>query len=294
MISKKIHHIAPEDKNTWHPFWHKCYDSWKKQFPDYKFILWNDKNDIDNFIKTNYKEHWNLYSAFPFHIMRIDFARLCILHKHGGIYADMDVFCYKNFQHILTKEAYFLENLTHEYTSAYVENSLMASVPNNRLLEEILRYIKACFINFKNSFQTKLDVRSEINANLINNTTGSGMLEVAFNHYKKYFDIDVFSCEIFNNRPSSYSEKFYTKHVHTSVWGNEYNKNKLPNIMLLDGCMYNIDTIDNNILKNLKQDFKDVLILPNESFDFFKDYTNGVYLNDKNLHQIKKIVSKKH
>ncbi len=295
MIPKIIHHIAPQDQNTWHVFWKKCHTSWKEQFADFEFILWNDREDIDNLVKTHYKEHWNLYNAFPFHIMRIDFARLCILHRYGGIYADMDVFCYKSFYHLLTKDTYFVENTTQEYTSAYIENCLMASINNNRMLEEIMRYIKCCFINFRNDFrETRGNWRTEKNDNLVNNTTGSGMLEVAYQHYKKFFNVDILDCKLFNNRPSSYSENFFTKHVHTSIWGNEYNKTLLPNLMLLDGCMYNVDTIDTEILNKLKQDFKEVLIIPNEEFCFYKDYTHGNYLKSDNLQEIQKIVYKKH
>jgi mannosyltransferase OCH1-like enzyme len=295
MIPKIIHHIAPKFPNTWHCFWHKCYDSWKKHFLDYEFMFWNDKDDIDNFVKTHYKEHFNLYKNFPFHIMRIDFARLCILHKFGGIYADMDVFCYKNFEHLLTKEIYFLENTTHEYTSAIVENSLMASIAKHRFFEETMRYVKCCFINFRNSFDVnQYNWRSEKNDNLINNTTGSGMLEMAFKHYGQFFNLNKLECELFNNRPCSYSENFYTKHVHTSIWGNEYIKKLLPNLLLLDGILYNIDTIDDKQLCELKKIYKNVQIIPNEEFCFYTDYTDGNFLNENNLQNIKEIVVKRH
>lgn len=46
MISKIIHHIAPENKNRWHPLWQRCYDSWKEQFIDFEFILWEIKKTL--------------------------------------------------------------------------------------------------------------------------------------------------------------------------------------------------------------------------------------------------------
>ena len=93
-----IHHIAPENKSSWHPLWIKCYESWKKVFGNkFEFKLWNDKEDIDRLVKNKYNKFYDIYRSFPAHIMKIDFARLCILHSYGGIYSDMDVFCYKDF-----------------------------------------------------------------------------------------------------------------------------------------------------------------------------------------------------
>ena len=158
MIPKIIHHIAPKFPNSWHYFWQKCYDSWKTQFSDYEFIMWNDKDDIDNFVKIHYKEHWNLYRAFPFHIMRIDFARLCILHKFGGIYADMDVFCYKNFEHLLTNEVYFLEKITDSKLLPFFEKlffwgkhsfnniDLDKNIPLSNLMCIAVNKFYACFL----------------------------------------------------------------------------------------------------------------------------------------------------
>ena len=34
---------------------------------------------------------WAAYSSFPFNIQRADVGRLVVLHRHGGIYADLDV-----------------------------------------------------------------------------------------------------------------------------------------------------------------------------------------------------------
>jgi hypothetical protein len=290
MIPKIIHHIAPEDKSIWHLFWKKCYESWNREFPDYTFKLWNDQSDIDNLIKQEYPQYWNLYQAFPVHIMKIDFARLCILHKFGGIYADMDMYCYGKFEHYLTKDIMFLENLIHEYTNAELENSLMASIPNHRLLEEIIKYVKTCFIYFRPQFKKQdTNWRSIENDKIVNNTTGSGMLSQAVKGFKKYFDIGVFECELFNNRPCSYDPKFYTKHLHTSVWGVEYRKNNLDRLLIMNGSAYLTNESNIADLESLKH--KNYQIVINTEFDFYKDYTQGEYIKGNNLNKIKEIIS---
>jgi hypothetical protein len=198
----------------------------------------------------------------------------------------------------MTKDIYFLENTTKEYTSAECENSMMASVPNHRLLEELMKYTQTCFIHFRNSFKKESDTwRSQQNDMIVNNTTGSGMISEAVTSLNKYFDIGVFDCEKFNNRSMSYDEKFYTKHVHTSVWGNEYTeyaKNELDRLLLLDGCAYSTGNLSEDVINELKKNKRNFKIVMNENFDFYQDYTNGVYLKDNNLEEIKKIVSMKH
>jgi len=42
----------------------------------------------------------------------------------GGIYADMDMFCYTNFYNELTKVAYVVQSIKDEF----IENSLMAGI----------------------------------------------------------------------------------------------------------------------------------------------------------------------
>lgn len=287
-VPKIIHQIAPEDTTKWSPIWLRCQESLLNHFPDFEYRLWNDKEDIDNFVHVNYPEFSNLYNSFPVHIMKIDFVRLCFLHKYGGIYADMDYFVYKNFYSELNKDCGFLENLTEEYTSAKHENSLMYSVPNNQLLYEIMKYVKACFIHFRNFFiKNNNNWRSIENDKIVNNTTGSGMISEALNYFQKYFSIQSLECKTFNNRPSSYDTSFFGKHVHTSLWGNEYCKNQPDHFLLKNGQIYLILKEYENL--NLNQDDK---IIKVDEFNFFKDYTNGVYLKEDNLEEIKVEVKK--
>ena len=58
-IPKVIHQTSPSDKNLWHPIWHKCHESWKKNFPESEFkqILWEDSNEIDDLVKNNFSEY---------------------------------------------------------------------------------------------------------------------------------------------------------------------------------------------------------------------------------------------
>jgi len=96
-IPKIIHQTAMADKSKWNPIWEKCQKSWKEKFPDFEYKMWTDE-DLDEFIKTNYKDFYDtVYSKYDKNIKKIDAARYFILYQYGGMYADMDFECKKNF-----------------------------------------------------------------------------------------------------------------------------------------------------------------------------------------------------
>ena len=283
-VPKIIHQIAPSNKTLWHPLWHRCQKSWLYHFKDFEYRLWNDKEEIDSFVLTKYPQFANLYNSFPVQIMKIDFARLCILHYYGGIYGDMDYFVYSNFYNHLINDVGLVENLTEEYTSAIAENCLMYSTPDNRFIWECIVYCKTCFILFKNQFKKSNDNnwRTTNNGFIVNNTTGSGMLSAAYHQLKDMLDVQLLPTQIFNNRPASYDSYFVGKHVHTSIWGNEYS-NHIKNKLLIkeNGSKWSINSLDNKLEINS--------IIP-DNFDFYCDYTNGQYLKTDNLDYIKQLV----
>lgn len=98
MIPKKLHYI-------WFWKWEKpknfsyFLNSWEKYCPDYEIIEWNE----DNYdIKKNpylYKYYTNKDFAFA-----SDYARFDILYKEWGIYLDIDVEIFKNFDNLLNQE----------------------------------------------------------------------------------------------------------------------------------------------------------------------------------------------
>ena len=84
-IPKKIHYIwiggKPIPKHLQY-----CIDSWKKYNPEYEIICWNENNY--DFTKTAYMREAYEKEAWGF---APDYARLDIIHEHGGIYLDTDV-----------------------------------------------------------------------------------------------------------------------------------------------------------------------------------------------------------
>lgn len=75
--------------------------SWKAQFPDYRFMTWNENDALDLLKKFNSRIVPQYQEMEP--IVQTDFIRFVILYMHGGIYTDFDVVCLKNFESYLAE-----------------------------------------------------------------------------------------------------------------------------------------------------------------------------------------------
>ena len=133
-IPKIIHQTAPRDETKWKGIWKQCQESWKKHFPDYKYMLWTDE-DLDELIRVKYPWFYDTYSNYPRNINKIDAARYFILYEHGGIYADMDYQCVKNFEHLIPKcKASAAESA---FENEKYQNALMASPMRHPFWERV-------------------------------------------------------------------------------------------------------------------------------------------------------------
>jgi hypothetical protein len=282
-IPKIVHQIAPQDEALWHPVWKKCRESWKHNFSGFEFRFWNDKEDIDGLVKNHFSQHWDLYQSLPAHIMRIDFARLCMLHKYGGIYADMDVFCYRNFYDFLTGADLFIVEAPYGYIG--VENALIISVANNQFFIDVMQTASD---NMKQK-PPKLteNFADESNRDLIVfEAAGPGLIADMLKKYQG--SCIILNGDLFNNHGMAYHPMFFTKHVLTGIWGEE-GRNHLKE------CFYRDSKNQKDFKDFMKQMFVEEAIKYSENktitasnFSFFEDYTNGQFLK---RHDVWKTVS---
>lgn len=260
-IPKIIHHIAPADPNRWHPIWQRCYLSWKKHFSDFEFRLWNDQEDIDNLVRKEFPQYWSMYQRFPVHIMRIDFARFCILHQLGGIYTDMDVFCYKNFYHELDGEVHLLPAPYGQQATNgdnLIENALMASVPRHNFFKQCMEKSLDIF----DSQISKINIQfplSVFHQALVVNTAGPVLVSNVFSKYST--GVKILNPLTYNNHGLSYDPSYRTKHLLTGLWGEEAIDLKSHDEYIIEISQYS--------------NMSGVTL---DTFDFYTDYTNGGYL----------------
>lgn len=128
----------------------KCIESWKKYCPDYEIKCWNEDNyDVNKnlFIKQAYEKRKFAFVS--------DYARLDIVHSHGGIYFDVDVEVIKNIDSLLEHEGFFgLESWEEKY---YINSGLgFGAEKNLSLLKDImLVYENSSFILDDGTFNVK-------------------------------------------------------------------------------------------------------------------------------------------
>lgn len=100
-IPKKIHYIWIGGKPLPKEF-EANIATWKKYNPDYEIIGWNESNY--DFKKCDYIKEAYESKCYSF---ASNYARLDIVHEHGGIYLDTDVECVANFDKLLNDKAFF-------------------------------------------------------------------------------------------------------------------------------------------------------------------------------------------
>lgn len=165
-IPKKIHYCwfgrNPLPKSAL-----KCIESWKKYFPDYEIIQWNEDNyDVNKITYTR-----EAYQAKKYAFVS-DYARFDILYYEGGIYFDTDVEVIKSFDDILEKGGFIgceIDGGDFEDAEANKARHIMvapglgiATVPGLSIYREILGfYATQRFLNVDGSInQETVDVKT--------------------------------------------------------------------------------------------------------------------------------------
>ena len=122
MIPKIIHYVwygkpMPES-------YVKFIENWKKILPDYKFMLWTDKdfeNDEYDICKSNLKP--GFFS---------DYIRLKVLYDYGGIYMDTDVELFKSFDDLLNYKTFICGHY-----DSMLGTAVIGAEKNNPLIKEM-------------------------------------------------------------------------------------------------------------------------------------------------------------
>ena len=94
-------------------------------------MLWTDAK-MRALIEEEYPWFLAAYDAYPHNIQRADASRYFILHKYGGLYADLDYEPLGNFWEHLPQHSPGLVESPYQYNER-VQNSLMSSPPGHPL-----------------------------------------------------------------------------------------------------------------------------------------------------------------
>ena len=129
-VIKKIHQIWDKDNFPKNFINHQL--SLKNKHSDWQYTLW-DLDKCRNLIKKEYVYFLDTFDNFKFNIQKIDAARFFILDFEGGVYADLDIFFYKNLEDLIVdkkavifnrKEDHYLQKLFYDENKDDVINVL--------------------------------------------------------------------------------------------------------------------------------------------------------------------------
>lgn len=128
----------------------RCIESWRKFFPDYEIIEWNERNFDVNAVPYTRQAYEAKKYAFV-----SDYARFKILYEQGGLYFDTDVEVIKPFDDILCRGAFMGMELTAPQSGAVNPGLGLGVAPGLGLLKELIDgYATRRFINPDGTYDT--------------------------------------------------------------------------------------------------------------------------------------------
>lgn len=203
----------------------KYRDSWILKNPSWTYFSWNIDRCLE-LVKKHYAQHREMYDNYPYPIQKCDTIRYFILHRYGGLYADMDYYCNRPWDEVLENyknDIYLVEtpNKLGDEKTIHISNSLMYSRP-------------------RHVFWSKLFIELEQNQTLpryygrhitIMFSTGPGILNRIFNRYRTRYRLDHYPHKLFhpyglssdiislNNKPN-----IYAVHIGKGSWETKDSK----------------------------------------------------------------------
>lgn len=208
MIPKKIHYCW-FGRNPLPASAVKCIQSWKKFFPDYEIVEWNE----DNYDVNKVKYTREAYAARKYAFVS-DYARFDILYQYGGIYFDTDVEVIKSFEDILIMDSFMgCETDGDNSSNILVNPGLGLAAPSGlSFYREVLDYYNTqSFLNKDGSLNTMTVVTRTtelLKQHGLTSTVGVQRIE----------GINIYPKEYFNPRNNNTGVLEKTDNTHSIHW----------------------------------------------------------------------------
>jgi hypothetical protein len=122
--------------------WREAHRSWHCHHPGWELRLWTDEANRE-LVASRHPTLLDRYDSLPYPILRADVARVLILERWGGVYADLDVECLRPFDSLLAGSSMVLgfEPAAHARRlgrRTLVSNAVIAAVPGHPLLHRLI------------------------------------------------------------------------------------------------------------------------------------------------------------
>lgn len=164
-------------------------ESWKARNPGWEYRLWTD-DDLDRLVAEHYPGFLDIYRAYPNPVQRADAGRYLVLHRHGGVYADLDTTCLAPFDVLGDEDRIVFSREPDEHAASQVPwrglewiacNAVIASPPGHRFWLHVLETMERCR-----------------HADDVLDSTGPLLLTGCILSWPRQEDIALNSCHLFN------------------------------------------------------------------------------------------------
>ncbi len=146
----KIIHQTWKDNNFPEKF-RAWQHSWIYNHPDWEHRFYTDEDCI-TFIRKVFPGWLDTYEQYREPVQRADLFRYLIIYHCGGLYADMDMECFKSINSLLENKSCLFSTETYltnkfqkelEYPEPFqVANCIFAAEPNHPFFEHLLKRVK--------------------------------------------------------------------------------------------------------------------------------------------------------
>lgn len=102
MIPKIVHQTWRSDSLP--SIFQKINEANKKMNTAFEFKIWSHKPgppDIDEFIKKEYPDIYDIFNDAKYGVQKADIARIAILYHYGGVYIDLDILSLKKLEELV-------------------------------------------------------------------------------------------------------------------------------------------------------------------------------------------------
>ncbi len=133
------------------PLFARCRRSWLRRHPSWTYRFYTDQ-DCSRFVRTRCPAFYRLYQSLARPVQQADLFRYLVVYLEGGIYADMDMHCFKPLDPLIkktdvlfTKEALITRCYQRQlgYAQPFqVANCIFAARPGHPFLKIILDHVK--------------------------------------------------------------------------------------------------------------------------------------------------------
>ena len=136
-IPRIIHQTWKNSDIPFDVFHRDWVESWRRYHAAWQHRFWTDA-DLRDLIAKDYPWFLAVFDGYRHPIQRVDAARYFMLHKHGGLYVDLDVECFKPVDDLLAGcSAAF------QHGPVNITNAIMASCPEHWLWPEVFQLLAA-------------------------------------------------------------------------------------------------------------------------------------------------------